>query len=147
MKRTMFRAWDTSRKEWHYFVIKPTPENIDYTISFGSPIHKDLVPLLDDNSWGEFTGLKDKNGKEIYEGDIVHLGGDGSIYDETGNWWSASGPAGYAHPEQAVVWNAEYAGFAPFCIYDCDCGVYMDASKTEVIGNVYENPELLQRGE
>lgn len=72
----------------------------------------------------QFTGLKDKNGKEIYEGDIVRL-----------EQWE---------PEiYEVVFNR-----GGFCFRHSDTDVfYHDAKyieKGEVIGNIYENPELLQ---
>ncbi len=64
MKTIKFRAWDKERKEWHYFVIKPNRENVDTTISFGSPIYNDLKKNL--VNWGQYTGL-DENGVEMYE--------------------------------------------------------------------------------
>ena len=82
----------------------------------------------------QFTGLHDKNGKEIYEGDIVRLYG----------WWNASGPAGFDSDIQPVIWDEEVCGFSPYAIYDCDCGVYHAPEETEVIGNIHENPELLE---
>lgn len=84
----------------------------------------------------QYTGLKDKNGKEICEGDIVRLGG----------WWDACGSAGYEKPEVLVEWDNENCGFNPFANYDSDCGVRHFANECEVIGNIYENPELLGNG-
>lgn len=36
------------------------------------------------------------------------------------------------------------SGFDPFADYDCDCGVYIKAKGVEVIGNIYDNPELIK---
>lgn len=69
----------------------------------------------------QFTGLYDKNGKEIYEGDIV-------IHINTGG------------EHEQVYWNKEDACFA------CKGGEHeswLDPGY-EVIGNIYENPELLE---
>lgn len=74
----------------------------------------------------QFTGLKDKNGKEIYEGDIVECD---DVYLE-------------------VLWAEESAAF--MCHDNTNDGFYScDLSddenlRIEVIGNIYENPELLK---
>lgn len=83
-----------------------------------------LLPL-------QFTGLKDKNGKEIYEGDILQ-----SEYN--------SHEKNSCHP---VVWrNGEWA--VDHQVNDC-CKPWRGNlnghhSSEEVIGNIYENPELLE---
>lgn len=72
----------------------------------------------------QFTGLQDKNGKEIYEGDIVEL-------------------------------SAQWGGFQGLVIFEYGCfgvkdgnSVYtfqdIDSESLEIIGNIHENPELLE---
>lgn len=85
----------------------------------------------------QYTGVKDKNGEEIYEGDIVRING----------WWDAEGPAGYDKNLCVVEWDEEKTGFVPFNNYDCDCGVYHHAEDCEVIGNIHKNPELVKEKE
>lgn len=83
----------------------------------------------------QFTGLRDKNGKEIYEGDVVRFIDVGVIgsqhYKNEGE------------PKGVVRWS----DFGAFYLNDGDEGPFMHSmTEFEVIGNVYENPELLEVG-
>ena len=121
-----FRAWNNhKRKMLPVFSInfentsKKHPER-KYVIRHGST-RKDWD---DDVVVMEFTGLLDKSGKEIYEGDVVKLSERYElrevIFEEgTFGWKSLVFPI-----------------ITPFCT--------VDLTDTEVIGNIYENPELLK---
>ncbi|WP_368490748.1 YopX family protein [Clostridium sp. BJN0013] len=82
---------------------------------------------------GQYTGLKDKNNREIYEGDILQVfyGKENTpltttkvYFDEEGYWDSKN-------LSEKNPFKVCYAGF----------------DKCEVIGNIYSNPELLKEGE
>ena len=88
---------------------------------------------VDPKTIGQFTGLLDKNGNRIFEGDII---------DASNEWWSAAGYAGHSSPIILVEWNEDECGFSPFSTYDSDCGVFISAKRCEVIGNIYDNPEI-----
>lgn len=82
---------------------------------------------------GQYTGEIDKNGKKIFEGDII---------DASDEWWDAAGYAGHRSPTILVQWNVRDCGFAPFSTYDSDCGVSINAEGCEVIGNIYDNSDI-----
>jgi uncharacterized phage protein (TIGR01671 family) len=83
----------------------------------------------------QFTGLKDKNGKEIYEGDIL--------------------PARFGLGNRAVVWDVGACGFElvdgfgdDFTegehLLDVSGELDLGYNPWEVVGNIYENPDLIQ---
>jgi len=128
MREIKFRAWDNYDKRmlqdvgYHPFIIeqytdyKPT-ENGAYLIS----------PKFDNYVLMQYTGLKDKNGKEIYEGDILGLSGFVShkVGFEDGSFVMIP-----VDRIQSINW--EHYRISHYTHY-------------EVIGNIYENKELLDR--
>lgn len=94
-----------------------------YNPSYWIKINKDTIM--------QYTGLKDKNGIEVYEGDIVHARG---YYP--GEGWFDTGEHDYDFIAD-VKWDNEKMA------YLCN-GYYLhEIEEVEIVGNIYENPELL----
>ena len=129
MREIKFRAWDKEGKKWldiSYLFLDSTGKVIGYTVK-GDTYTIDKVELV------EYTGLKDKNGKEIYEGDIV-TGYTSYENDNDKREWTVNKPA-------SIYWDEEFCAFYPFYL---NARWRCDVVDIEVIGNRYENPELLE---
>ena len=140
MREILFRGKRKDNGEWvegHY--AKPTHYLSEEEIHVIFPLDLTLFPYSEFSSYeeiipetvGQFTGLTDKNGKKIFEGDILSLGGD---------------PLPHWHDEGDIV-EVRYKGcaFDPLDDYDSDCGTAVVARLCEVIGNIHDNPELLNK--
>lgn len=130
MREIKFRAWDSDKKRYMY----------DVEHEYDGENLCSFAEALDDPSLiaEQYTGLKDKDGKEIYEGDIVNF-----YYV-----WTDDGPSD-DDPQEV-----DYTGRV---LYDTDMGVYgIDCEErgfllgsvvqdygNAVIGNIHEDPELL----
>ena len=93
---------------------------------------------VDPSTVGQFTGLTDKNGKRIFEGDVV-------IYDN-------SPYNAYCEPIRGVIaWRNGSLCFKykPWSsvMYRALCSDDFFAAKCDVIGNIHDNPELLEDAE
>lgn len=152
MREIKFRAWDVSEKEivpWAHVI--NDPDDYWHGLMLGQAPEGDVIM--------QYTGLKDKNGKEIYEGDVIRVF-DTNRVCICGEWDDCDSPADgscekrgeHKHETvfdcdlllctQKVEWNCGY-----FCTEDT--GDYCpplgdDYLELEVIGNIYENPELLK---
>lgn len=124
MRELKFRAWDKKRKR----MFAVTTINASGAVSvFIDDAGLYLLPA-EQIELMQYTGLKDKNGKEIYEGDIVRVGG---------KW------------RFAVAYTRAFCAFE---LQNLDREECMDLrhehmKRYEVIGNIHENPELLEERE
>lgn len=148
-REVKFRAWDSSRNEMVYESESESKDvfifsNIVWWRLGGNP---DLMPVIGRKfiTMMQYTGLKDKNGKEIYEGDIMRVKdnfngepdfqGVVSFIDGTFCLASFIQPENNSYTERERLWNDG--------VYEHHSLEITDANDREVIGNKYENPELL----
>ena len=125
MRQIKFRGKRVDNGEWVYgfYVIDPQGNNRIYYQPF-SKCTSNTYHFVDPATVGQFTGLLDKNGKEIWEGDVAIDKRERKV---------------------KVVWVDEYACFALETIDDIVKGEYnFSISDTaQVIGNLHDNPSLL----
>nr|DAX49129.1 MAG TPA: YopX protein [Caudoviricetes sp.] len=115
-----------------YFVKKPTNSrcNINYKdfIVTNEDDGEHYYPITELHSIGQYTGLKDCNGKEIFEGDVVIIG--------------EKLKAKVIYYDGAFRMQSE---FSPTPIDTTDMGYMMREFSVRVIGNIHDNPELIKK--
>jgi uncharacterized phage protein (TIGR01671 family) len=134
MRDIKFRAWNKKEKEMFFATHGDLGHSQDVegnTIMEWAPIvlefpldtHPDEVVLM------QFTGLKDKNSKEIYEGDILEAWSEGSRRVVEVRWRNEGAPMFILYPAYAEGKFWHLSG--------------PNDTNAEIVGNIYENPELL----
>lgn len=144
MRTIKFRGKDIAKGEWVYgFYTQGGYIREDGTTKVRHIIHSDILYDVEEHTIGQFTGLMDKNGIEIYEGDIVkaeEIGGyclkDVGVvrYFEDGCYFGIETPN---YSTKLRFTNEEIK------INDGYCTIRF-TMEYEVIGNIHDNPELLK---
>lgn len=131
MREIKFRAWNKEKKIMCY---ENEDQSSDYLDGWSASDIQVINQTLNSDftkqryDFMQYTGLKDKNGKEIYEGDIVE--------------WSGF--------KMEIFWGEDIGIGYGFCWRPCGDNRYYHESMTgfideyEVIGNIYENQDLLK---
>lgn len=128
MKEIKFRAWDERTNEMiEVDILRNKPCRQGYTGTFWS---SSAVGKLSDSM--QYTGRKDSKGKEIYEGDVCEL-------IPTARWKRKKYKNMYGIRQ--VVWSEEYAQY----YYSNFIPMSWGWKSVEVIGNIFENPELIDK--
>lgn len=133
MREIKFRAWDKKDKIMH------TPSGYSFIkeMHYGPEFHKIIIAeYYPDETWGfneikdfeimQYTRLKDKNGVEIYEGDVLkHEGGCTSVVTPVEGGWVVK-----------YICEDDYGNLYSF-------SSIKNNKEIKIIGNIHENPELL----
>lgn len=116
-----FRAWD--KKDKVVREVTAIEWSLEYVEFMRGAVERDFEDLILMQS----TGLKDKNGVEIFEGDVFES----------------------EYARYVVFWQKDAARFVLKFIHDFEDSYYLDMRNVEsmdLIGNIHENPELLSSG-
>lgn len=143
MREIKLRAWDIEANDWAYGTLNIKRFRFDIKCD----IYGQLVEgygidgLIKEETMSEYTGYKDINDVEIYEGDIVEIVDGPTLHPDNC----------YIGTKFKVFYNQESCSFMMQDIYDEDNTQYFDLDLggippkyLEVIGNIYENKELLE---
>ena len=94
---------------------------------------------VDPNTVGQFTGLRDKNGRDIWEGDIFKEDGSGivrSVFRVPGGLAFEDNPVSFGYDHRSPLYPYSPIAEAQSVSWMAQC--------CEVIGNIHDNPELLK---
>ena len=123
MRQIKFRAQDIASNKWLYGDLRHHKDDVcifEQGGTKGEQVKRDTV--------GQFTGLRDINGKDIYEGDILDVNyADEESYLEVR----------FVRGVFAFLWDGDLDDEFP-----CNAPTHEWA---KVIGNIYDNPELIKR--
>jgi hypothetical protein len=128
MREILFRG-KTNKGEWVQGDLLNVGVDYDYAIrTYGGREHGQ-VNAVNEKTVGQYTGLTDKNGKKVFEGDIVRCGE-----------WNGS-------RKYLVEMDEDRRGWYPFACGDgcgcCESETY-SPKNSEIIGNIHDNPDLLK---
>ena len=123
MREILFRGKDV-KENWHIGLLTKSGNGWYISNSAGIPLDYEVIP----STVGQFTGLTDKNGNKIFEGDIVQ-----------GAWETSF----------AVYYDSDYLQFRAKVKdnYTREIDYYGNSNYIEIIGNIHDNPELLSCSE
>ena len=133
-REILFRGKRVSNGNWieGYFVLLAINEGLKHAIHTGTDEGRFILFEVIPDTVGQFTGLCDKNGNKIFEGDIVRF------YDKD---WTANGIATVDFEKGRWKINGHYTTKLSSIV---QLDLYRTGFEYEVIGNIFDNPEFLE---
>lgn len=147
MREYLFRGKRTDNDEWAvgYLIVFPKSKRTKILVWNAADLDFDAIEVIPETV-GQFTGLTDKNGKRVFEGDIIKW-----------RWWFDV----YMGRDVSHLWRVDWSeesGLITFVdspttkanlsIHNAAGDRNMDnkIGKYEVVGNIYDHPELMEDG-
>ena len=126
MREILFRGKEIGADRWVHGSLDIHKSGV--VVIMSDEIVTSIYARVDPDTVGQFTGMTDKNGTKIFEGDIVKIDIAGLIFNAVCKFHSGS---------FGLVWH--YMGVDRWQAFTSICHV-----EYEVIGNIHDNPELME---
>lgn len=154
-REILFKAKRKDNGEWvegqYAYITNPLTEDgkpIKHLICNGTSIFNDLI---DSDTLCQYTGLTDKNGKKIWENDILRgHGNDKDLSKVSFGKFYVIDAETLRRVDEVIGWHTEVietdalSKCEPFCLPMPLTDFYIERSEFEVYGNIFDNPELLE---
>ena len=154
-REILFKAKRIDNGEWvegqYAYITNPLTEDgepIKHLICNGTNIFNDLI---DPDTLCQYTGLTDKNGKEIWENDILRgHKNDNDLARVVFGEFNVIDAETLEVVDRVIGWHTEVietdtlSKCEPFCLPMALTDFYIERSEFEVFGNIFDNPELLE---
>ena len=146
MREILFKAKRKDNGEWlegYYFKTYGCRNGVRNDYHIIHEYEEDENYQIEENTLCQYTGLTDKNGNKIWENDVVNCKNENVRYDK-------NGIVKFGEYHSGFDGNANHIGFFIEWNSDClrkDIGFWAKNREIEVVGNIFDNHELLGGGE
>ena len=132
MREILFRAKQNYTKEWLYGAVVKDGDECLITVGEPDGLYKQKMTVVEESTVGQFTGLTDKNGKRVFEGDIIKHNNTHFVVEFSSNH------LGFICIDRKHKTRGGFANWRD--------GNWMKnvSSYIQIIGNIHDNPELLE---